>query len=380
MAYKLEQQQYSPSRYSCFVVKDPKVREIFAPAFCDRLVHHVLVDRIQPYIDRRFIHDSFANRKGKGTHKAVQRLQKFICNPNNRYFIQMDIQSFFPSIDKNILWRIVRQQVRTIHDISEEECHFILYLTRTILKQNPCIPYPVLTGNSDMIKQIPPHKSMFHIAKGKGLPIGSLTSQFFANLYLNELDQFVKHQLKVKYYIRYVDDIVLLHHNPQQLNQWKAEIEAFLGTQLALKLHPKKTLLQAVSRGINFLGYITYKDHILVRQRTVRALKRRLYFFNHLLNPDKFPYGNPPSNLKITKRYRSGDLLPPVTPTPALLQEMQATINSYYGIFRFADSYKLRKHIYHHHLQELKRYFLPADANYNSIKIKSGVYYWLAAF
>ena len=366
---------YQPSRYSCFGVQEPKIREIFAPAFRDRLVHHILIDRVQPLIDPKFIYDSYANRPGKGAHKAVQRLQGWLRKPANRYFLQLDIQSYFPSMDKALLLGIWHSHLPRL-GLPAKETQFLNHLAQLFIQQDPTNPMPEFTGNTHLLKQVPAHKSLFHVTIGKGLPIGSLTSQFFANLYLNELDQFIKHKLKVKHYIRYVDDFVLLANSPQQLNQWQITIEDFLHNGLKLHLHPNKTLQQPTANGINFLGYIVYHDHILVRQRSIRAFKRRLYFFNHLLAPADYPHTDPPETLKLAKRFRSGELVPPLRPNSALLHDMLATINSYYGIFRLADSYCLRKHLYHKHFGALKGYFIP-DKNYRKIKIRSWVYWRL---
>lgn len=354
---------YKPKRFSCFVVKEPKVREIFAPDFQDRLVQHILIDKISPILDRRFIYDSYANRKNKGTHKAVKRLQSFMRKQQNKYFIQLDIKSFFPSIDKQILITILEKHFSTL-DIKNKE--FYLNLAQTIILQNPTKPTPVFTGNKHLLKEIPQHKSLFHTKEGKGLPIGSLSSQFFSNLYLNELDQFIKHQLKVKYYVRYVDDFILLADNPKQLNTWRNKIHHFLQKTLKLQLHPKKIILNKVSKGIDFLGYIVFKNYLLVRKRVVKEFKNKLKFFNYLLTNK-----NKPQKIVVTnfvKKYHKPQQLNGV-----FLQDMLGVLNAYYGIFTFANSFNLRKDLYHNYFHNLKQFFVVCDSGYNNLMIRK---YW----
>jgi retron-type reverse transcriptase len=359
---------YGPSRFFCFAVKDPKIREIFAPDYKDRIIHHLIADTIQEPIDKKFIFDCYSNRKGKGIHMAIKRLRKFMRHKENQYYLMADIKTFFPSINKNILWKILFKHIESIKNIPPEEKRMALDLSRIIIFQDPIVPAPVFTGDKSLLSLVPKEKSLFHTSKNKGLPIGSLTSQFFANVYLNELDQYVKHRLKIKYYIRYVDDFVILAKDIEPLMLWQEEIRKFLKEKLDLNLHPKKTIIQHKSKGVNFLGYVVRENYVLVRKRTIKSLKRKLYFFNHLLDPEAFPYADPPATLKLSKLYEKKELVPPVTPDLAFLQKLLAVINSYYGILSFADSYKLRKNIYDEHFHRLKDYFLPGE-NYVSIKI-----------
>lgn len=364
---------YTPKRFSCFAVHDPKPREIFAPHFRDRVMHHFLIDAIEPLINPRFIDDSFANRRSKGTHQAIKRLRHFLHKNNTVYYLQIDIYNFFPSIDKKILYEILQS---TLHKIalSQKEKELYSFLAKQIIFHNPTKPSPIFSGNKKLLALIPFHKSLFNNPVEKGLPIGSLSSQFFANLYLNELDQFCKHILKIKYYIRYVDDIIIVADNPTTLNNYKASIQQFLKEQLHLSLHPKKTILQHTAKGINFLGYIIRKDYILVRRRTIRSFKKRLYFFNHLIDTDNYPLCNAPHTLSLYKKCTKEIWQLPITPQLSILVQMLATINSYYGIFCFADSFRLRKDLYENHFGELKNFFEPTDKTYRVMKIKKGAY------
>ena len=184
------------------------------------------------------------------------------------------------------------------------------------------------------------------------------------------MDQFIKHQLRAKYYIRYVDDFILLAENTKILLEWKSKIEEFLQSKLNLVLQPQKTILQQTTKGINFLGYIVRKDYLLVRKRAVKAFKRRLYFFNHLIDPTHFPISDSPQTLTIAKKYRTGEIVAPIEMTLQILNKMLATINSYYGLFCFANSYNLRKSLYEKHFHLLKKYFVQKDSSYQVLKIK----------
>jgi RNA-directed DNA polymerase len=364
---------YHPSQFSCFAVQDPKPREIFAPHFRDRIIHHLLVDRIESLIDKRFIHTSFANRKEKGIHQAIRSLQPVLRKQTSRYFLQIDIKNFFPSINKTTLFEIFNKHLQTL-PLPRAEKELYEFLAHRIIFHDPTNPKPIFTGNKYLLKQIPSHKSLFNVQKLNGLPIGSLSSQFFANLYLNELDQFAKHILKIKYYFRYVDDIVIIGENTAILSGYKNAIDVYLREKLKLSLHPNKTILQPTKNGINFLGYVIKKDCLLVRNRSVRAFKKRLYFFNHLLNPKDYPISNAPQMMSLAKKYREENWIPPVKPDLFILSSMRATINSYYGIFCFADSYRLRKNLYEKNFGTLKNYFQPKDKTCSAMDTKKGVY------
>jgi hypothetical protein len=369
-AQAIAEERYQPQPFTVFAVTDPKVREIFAPAFTDRLVQQWLIRHIEPWWNQRFIDDSFANRKGKGTQAAIDRLQGFMRQPGHRWYCKLDIRAFFPSIDRRIVLALWQRALPRL-PYSGAERRRLDQVATSILAQNPTDPPPTLSGNRHLLAQIPPHKSLFHTAPGVGMPIGSLTSQFFANVYLNELDQFVKHTLKVRGYLRYVDDFVLLADDAHTLMQWKAAIEGFLHERLRLELHPNKTVLQRSRQGIDFLGCIVYPGHRLTRQRSVRALRRRLAWFKGLVWPHTERHVPAPP-MGVWQRWLANHqaLRAPGVPSPALLQRMLATINSYYGVFSHADTWRLRKHIYHQELGPLKRFFLPDGPGYHHLQVK----------
>ncbi len=308
---ELESRAYKPSRLIYFIIEKPKPREIFASDFRDRVVHHILINRLEPIWEPKFIYDSYACRQGKGTHRAVARLQAFtrkisLNGEKPAFFMKLDIKSFFVSIDRKILYNLIKKEIKDEN---------ILWLIKVIIFYE-CTKNFVFKGNEKLKKLIPYQKSLFqNEGSGKGLPIGNLTSQFFANIYLNQIDQFIKHNLKCRYYIRYVDDFVLLDRNKNQLVKWKTAIDNFLKKELNIVLNPKKQSISLITNGINFLGYIIRPNYILVRKRVVNNFKRKLF----------------EAERKIKNReFLDWGLL-------------QATFNSYFAHFNHANSYGLKE-------------------------------------
>jgi retron-type reverse transcriptase len=317
LTQQLVQRTYRPSPSFCFISRNDKYREVFAADFRDRILHHLLVRYLETIWEPVFIHDSYACRKGKGTHKAVARLQSFTrqvtANDTRRaWFLQLDIRAFFPSIDRQILLDLVLSR------LDNEEMR---WLAQMLILHDPT-QNPVFTCASRKWDKIPAHKSLFTVEPGKGLPIGNLTSQFFANIYLNQLDQFIKHQLKAKYYLRYVDDLVLLHEDWQQLYAWKQKIEQFLQNHLQLQLHPKRQMVRPVSNGIDFVGYITRPSHLLVRKRTVAKCHESL-------------------TLQTQAMTRTSPQATTLHFPPPRYEKLRATLNSYLGIFQHASCHRL---------------------------------------
>lgn len=370
LAKQIASQTYQPQPFTVFAVTDPKLREIFAPTFSDRLVQQWLVSHIESWFDKRFIDDSYANRTGKGTHAAIARLQRFTRQPGHRWYCKLDIQAFFPSIDRSILLGLWQDELFKLPFESATLLQ-LNHVATAIINQSPIDPPPQLSGDIRLLKQIPTHKSLYHARPGIGLPIGSLTSQFFANVYLDKLDQFVKHQLKVKGYLRYVDDFILLGDNPDQLNEQRQQVESFLSQYLHLRLHPNKVVLQRCNQGIDYLGSIVYPNHRLIRQRSVKALRRRLRWFFHFIEPETYPSYPPPMAQQWAQWMANHELLrAPGIPSIDFLQRMLSTINSYYGQMTHANTYRLRKHIYHKELGPLKQFFLPANGRYSHLTIR----------
>jgi len=338
---EINSKTYNPGKSICFVCEEPTVREIFAAEFRDRIIYHLLVNEVEEAGERNFIYDSYSCRKNKGTHKAVKRLKSFSKKvtknySRSAYCLQMDISGFFMSINHKVLYAIFKKII-----VRQEKPHRwksdLLWLGKKVIYHKPIDNYQK-KGNTELFKLVPPRKSLFFADKNKGLPIGNYCSQFFSNLYLNQLDQFVKRKLKRKYYIRYVDDFLILGTSKKSLKNDSLKIENFLKNYLDLKINTSKTKLKDLRSGIDFLGYFLKPGYKLARERTVKSLKSKLYEFRSQPNP------NP--------------------------EEVMATINSYFGHFKHANSFKLRKNIYEKHLGKLKKHF-KTDARYFSVQIKS---------
>lgn len=265
---------YRPGRSICFVVTRPKPREVWAANFRDRVVHHLLYQKIGPRFERTFIADSCACIKERGTLYAAKRLEGKVRSitqnwSRRAWYLKCDLASFFVSIDKRILLRLLASRIDTDTEL------WWLMLASQILWHDPRAGAEVQSPPSKLAL-IPPHKSLWTQPAHLGLPIGNLSSQFFANVYLNELDQFAKHTLHAKHYIRYVDDFVLLDGSVEWLNYAKAEIEAFLPLELGVRLNPAKTVIQPIERGIDFVGQVVKPWRREIRRRTYRAAIERV--------------------------------------------------------------------------------------------------------
>ena len=254
---------YRPGTSICFVVIRPKPREVWAADFRDRVVHHLLYNRISDRFHRSFIADSCACIPGRGTLYGATRLEHKVRSitrnwPRHAYYLKLDLANFFVSIDKNILRGLLASKVRE---------PWVMWLADTILFHDPRENVRI-KGTPELLSMIPPHKSLFNQVGHKGLPIGNLSSQFFANVYLNPLDQYAKHQIGSRHYIRYVDDMVLLHESPQWLNRAAAEIGNFVSGRLDMALNPRKTILQPIERGVDFVGQIIKPWRRVLRRTT----------------------------------------------------------------------------------------------------------------
>jgi retron-type reverse transcriptase len=249
---------YAPGAYHSFYIHDPKKRLISAAPFRDRVVHHALCRVMEPIWERRFIHNSYANRIGKGTHRALDCCQAF--SRRYRYVLQCDIRQFFPAIDHAILFA---EFARLIQDQG------VLWLCERILASG----IGVLSDQYEMVYFS--GDDLFSVNRPRGLPIGNLTSQFWANVYLNSLDHFIKRTLKCQAYLRYVDDFLLFANEKNLLWEWKRAIVEKLA-ELRLTLHENRAQVYPVSTGIPFLGFRVYPTHRLVKQRKVVQFRRKL--------------------------------------------------------------------------------------------------------
>ena len=246
--YDLSNQTYQHGGYKEFNISDPKPRIIHKALVRDRLLHHAVYRTLYPFFENTFIADSFSCRINKGTHKAINRFRKFsrIVSKNNTKTCQVlkcDIRKFFASIDQNILIKILDERILDKKIVS-------------LLKE--------IITSFDSGKQ------------GTGLPLGNLTSQLFSNVYMNEFDQFVKHSLKVKYYIRYADDFVIFSENKQYLENLVPQIKEFLENKLKLTLHPDKIYIKTLYSGVDFLGWVNFKHHKTIRNTTKRRIFKKI--------------------------------------------------------------------------------------------------------
>lgn len=262
--------RYRPGPSICFVVTRPKPREVWAAAFRDRIVHHLLYNRIGPRFERAFIADSCACIAGRGTLYAVERLESKVRSVSANWsrpawYLKCDVANFFVAIDKNVLAGLLEARVATgwWRDLAE-----------LVLFHDPRTDV-VVRGRAREFALVPPHKRLGEQPSHRGLPIGNLSSQFFANVYLDRLDQFAKHVLRAHHYVRYVDDFLLLHESRAWLQAALAEIEAFLPRELHVALNPAKTILQPVDRGVDFVGQVIKPWHRRIRRRTFTAALRR---------------------------------------------------------------------------------------------------------
>jgi hypothetical protein len=262
---------YQPGRSICFVVTRPKAREVWAADFRDRIVHHLLYNKIAPRFYASFIADSCACIPTRGTLYAAQRLESKVRSITQNwsqptFYLKCDLANFFVSIDKNIL----RDQLAVrVHE------PWWMQLTEQVLFHDPRENFE-LRGRASNLNLVPAHKRLTNQPAHRGLPIGNLSSQFFANVYLDALDKFVKHNLRARHYIRYVDDFVLLHESAQWLNDALAKITEFLPQVLSAQLNPRKTILQPVDRGIDFVGQVIKPWRRTTRKRSVKVALRRV--------------------------------------------------------------------------------------------------------
>ena len=281
---ELQDGSYRPGRSICFVVTRPKPREVWAAEFRDRVVHHLLYNRIAARFHNAFVAGSSACIPGRGTLYAARRLEHDVRGVTHNWarpawYLKCDLANFFVAIDKHVLRA---QLAARIHE------PWWLQLADTVLFHDPRAEVDVRSPHS-LLALVPPHKSLFNAPPATGLPIGNLSSQFFANVLLDALDQRVKHQLRMPRYVRYVDDFILLHESRAELAGAHADIAAWLPDRLHVQLNPRKTVLQPVDRGIDFVGHVIKPWCRSTRNRTVASAVRRL---EHLPAADVFEVGN----------------------------------------------------------------------------------------
>ncbi|MDY7080185.1 MAG: reverse transcriptase/maturase family protein [Chloroflexota bacterium] len=255
---ELQDQTYCPGHYTNFYIHEPKRRLVSMAPFRDRVVHHALCQMIEPIWEARFIHTNFACRVGKGTHKALDQCHAWVRQ--YAYAFHGDIVKYFPSIDHQIMRSLLARRIADSQ---------VMWLIDQILDSGAGIQmgeYPPAYFPGD---------DLFAALRPRGLPIGNLTSQFWANVYLHELDKFVKHELRCSAYLRYMDDSVLFSNDKVQLHNWESAMQEFLASHLRILLHPRKSVVFPVKVGIDFCGFRIYPTHRRLRRSSVRRFVRR---------------------------------------------------------------------------------------------------------
>jgi retron-type reverse transcriptase len=261
---------WTPRPSTVFIVDKPVKREIFAAAFRDRIVHHLVIGRLNPLFEKYFIHDSYSCRVGKGTHFGIRRASHFIRRESlnsarQAWILKIDIRGYFMSINRNILYKKLSAFIDERYTAQDKE--LIRSLCRTIIFNDPtenCLFHSPRSAWDNL----PKDKSLFTAQKDCGLPIGNLTSQIFANFYLTGFDHFIKHHCGIRNYGRYVDDCVFVHQSRPVLKRLVAVVKEYLRGTLRLTLHPKKVYLQPCKNGVRFLGCFIRPTHIVVNRRT----------------------------------------------------------------------------------------------------------------
>lgn len=295
---------YTLGKYREFYIYEPKKRLIMAQPFKDRVVQWAIYQVLNPVFAQGYITDSYACIKERGTHKAVKRLHYWLRQvgkkPEKYYFLKLDISKYFYRIDHDVLMGILKRKIR------DDDMIFLLDKIVNSSETN----FGLLPGKS------PGEVKRSDRVSEKGMPVGNLSSQMFANLYLNELDQYCKRTLGIHFYVRYMDDVIILHQDKDQLHEWKRIIDTFLKEKLQLDLN-EKTCIRPITLGVEFCGYKIWNTHIKLRKSTALKMKRNLK--------------------KLQKEYAAGEVT---------VEEAKQTISSYLGILKHCDSYSLKRTIF----------------------------------
>ncbi len=315
--------RYEPKPSICFIVNKPVKREIFAADFRDRVIHHFIYNYISPVFEKVFINDSYSCRKGKGTHYGIKRIAHFIrsCSQNytnDCYVLKLDIKGYFMAMNKTLLYKKVKEELIKQKQKNDFDLTLVFNLIEKTLFNDPRENCIIKGRETDWIG-LPETKSLFYAKRDCGLPIGNLTSQLFGNIYMNDFDHYVKRDLGIKYYGRYVDDIVLIHSDKEYLKSLVPILSNFLLSTLKLTLHPKKIYLQHYGKGVQFLGTVIKPHRIYIASRT------KGNFYEAIETQNKIARNHKPDN-EEQKAFLS-------------------SINSYMGIMKHYKTYKLRKEI-----------------------------------
>lgn len=292
---------YRVGRYREFFVYEPKRRLVMALPFKDRVVQWALYRVLFPIFERSFIQHSYACQVGKGTHAAAKNLQKWLRIVSKKrekwYYLKLDISKYFYRVDHKLLIGILARRIK--------DKRVLRILWRTIKSESTQFGLPTNASLTETDIRL----------EDRGMPIGNLTSQLFANVYLNELDQFAKHTLKLRYYTRYMDDVIILHNDKKHLHEVKERIEEFLDQELRLNLN-NKTAIRPISLGIEFVGFRIWNTHLKIKKPTAQKIRKNLK--------------------RVQRKYATGEMD---------LERVKSTLFSYLGMLQHCDSYLLKKKV-----------------------------------
>lgn len=323
---EIKARTYAPGKSIAFVVKNPVKREVFAAEFRDRVVHHLLFNYLNPVFEPTFINDSYSCRKGKGTLYGIKRAERFMrsCSDNHQkecFVLKLDISGYFMNIDKELLYYKVKKELLKNKDKLKGDFELTTYLLKKIIFSDPTKSYD-LRGKRKDWQELPKSKSLFFAGSGKGLPIGNLTSQLFGNIYLNDFDNYIKRKLRVKYYGRYVDDMIFFSTDKKELVNLKKEVELYLRQELGLELHKNKVYLQNTKKGFDFLGAKILPFRTLIGKR----LKGNFYKARNL----------------YIREFGATRLNSSINYLNDFYKKITAVFNSYLGMMRHFNSFNLR--------------------------------------
>lgn len=362
---KLLTKKYVPSPSVCFITNEPVKREIFASPFSHRIVCRLLYNYISPFFESKMIYDSYSCRKGKGVFKGIERMEHNIRSvtnnwKNNAWVLSADLQGYFMSINKNILYEIISRELNKRYlnfrkyeqnkssYIYQLDRNFIDYLLRIVIFRDPTKDSVAIGSPSDW-DGLPSSKTLWAREKNIGLAIGDITSQLFSNIYLNELDQYVKRILKCRWYGRYVDDFYILSPSKKYLENKLFEIASFLESNLCLKLHPHKITIKEISKGVKFVGAYFLPHRIYPSKSSVARFRKRIHEINNYIHRTS---STPKQEYCIEKNK---------------LIKIESVVNSYCGYFAHFYSYNLLVKSLKN--SKIYRYFYFSNG-YSKIKLK----------
>jgi hypothetical protein len=355
LATAIYERKYSPKPCIAFIIQKPVMREIFAADFTDRVIHHFIYRCIYPMIDRKLINDTYSCRVGKGTLFGIKRATGFMrsCTQDytkDAYFLKLDIEAYFMNMNHEILYEKVIQMLpqnkNSFLGISRETLVYLI--AQTIF--NSVAENCRIKGSKADWAGLPPSKSLFNHPSNTGLPIGNLTSQVFGNVYMNDFDHFVKKQLKIKYYGRYVDDMLFIHNDRCFLESIIPQLSNFLILFLQLKIHPNKISLKSIKDGIPFLGQVIKPNCTYVGNRTKNNFYQAIEEINRIM--------------EVVPQFSWQQL-----------SEIRATLNSYLGYMQHTNSYNLRKSMLGRLINRFYDFYL-VDSDLRKVIINVDFWQW----